>query len=162
MQLKNLELFILKAIVYLFIIFSLPYYAGVFLDSYLNIPKIFNYPINLLGLILVAAGLAIDYHSISTFLKAGKGTPFPWRPPKRLVATGPYRYTRNPIYVAYAIIMSGLAIFTNLPTVFIVAAVFMIGLHLGVVYWEEPQLEKRFGKSYLEYKKEVSRWLPKS
>jgi len=161
MQLKNIEVFTLKAVVYLAIIFALPFYLGNYLDSFLHLPRIFNYPINLLGLVPITLGLIIDFSSIESFLTAGKGTPFPWRPPRKLVDTGTYRYTRNPIYLAYALIMSGFAIFTNLLTIFIVVSAFMAAIHFGVIYWEEKQLEKRFGRSYLEYKKKVPRWILK-
>ena len=162
MSTKNLELFVFKAIVYLTIIFSAPYLLGMRLDTYLNLPKVFGYPVNIIGLLLILVGLSIDIYSIRTFVSAGKGSPFPWKPPKRLVASGPYKYVRNPIYVAYFIIISGLAIFTNIPSIFIIAILFMLGIHIGVVLWEEKRLEKRFGRAYLNYKKEVPRWIPKT
>jgi protein-S-isoprenylcysteine O-methyltransferase Ste14 len=161
MQSKTIELLVLRPIVYLFIVFLTPYYLASYLDSYFNLPEIFSYPTNLIGLVLIAVGLIIDISSISTFATAGKGTPFPWRPPKKMVITGPYRYTRNPIYLAFVFIMSGVGIFTNLLTMFLVMLIFIAAVDIFVVRWEEKGLEERFGKAYSEYKKKVPRWNPK-
>ncbi len=160
MQLKTIELLVLRPIVYLFIVFLTPYYIASYLDSYLNLPEIFVYPANLIGLVLIAVGLIIDIRSISTFATAGKGTPFPWRPPKKLVITGPYRYTRNPIYLAFVFIMAGVGILTNLLTMFLVILIFIAAVDIFVVRLEERGLEERFGKIYLDYKKKVPRWIP--
>lgn len=85
----------------------------------------------------------------------------PWKPPKGLVVTGPFRYTRNPIYFSWVVMMAGVAVFTNISAVFIVIPIFMAAVHFGIVIWEEKKLEKIYGKRYLDYKKKVPRWIPK-
>ena len=156
----KIELFLLRPIFLILIILLLPYYLANFLDGYLNLPKVFNYPINLAGLIFIIFGILLDLLAIKAFFKAG-GTPLPWKPPKKLVVTGPFRYTRNPIYLAWAFMISGVAIYTNLLALFIIMLLFMATVHFGIVLGEESKLVKRFGKQYLEYKKKVPRWIPK-
>ena len=76
-----------------------------------------------------------------------------------IVRTGPYRFSRNPIYLAFSLLQLGIAIWVNslwlLAT--LVAAVALI--HYVVVPKEEQYLERRFGTQYLEYKASVRRWL---
>ena len=88
------------------------------------------------------------------------GTPVPARKPTTvIVRTGPYRFSRNPIYLAFSLLQLGIAIWVNslwlLAT--LVAAVALI--HYVVVPKEEQYLERRFGTQYLEYKASVRRWL---
>ena len=156
----SIELFLLRPTFILFLIFLLPYYLAVSLVAYLPLPGIFSYPTNLGGLFIVLVGIFLDVYSVKSFLDA-KGTPMPWKPPKVLLTTGPFRYTRNHIYLSWLLMMSGFAVFINLSTMFIIIPIFMLAVHFAVVRSEERNLEKRFGKRYLEYKKKVPRWIPK-
>ena len=88
------------------------------------------------------------------------GTPVPGHKPTTVIVhTGPYRFGRNPIYLAFFVLHLGLAIWVNslwliatlIPTVAIIAVV--------VVPREERYLAERFGAAYLEYKASVRRWL---
>lgn len=156
----SFELFLLRPIFIILIILLLPYYLANFLDGYLNLLRIFNYPTNLIGLLLILFGILLDLLAIKAFFKAG-GTPFPWNPPKKLAVTGPFRYTRNPIYLSWAFMISGVAIFTNLLALFIILLLFIATVHFGIVLGEESSLRKRYGNKYLNYKKRVRRWIPK-
>jgi protein-S-isoprenylcysteine O-methyltransferase Ste14 len=76
------------------------------------------------------------------------------------VALGPFRYVRNPMSLGWVIFMLGLGLYKSSVLVILFAAALFSFLHAIVVFVEEPGLEKRFGESYLKYKRSVPRWLP--
>jgi len=111
-----------------------------------------------IGAPLVMVAVALFAYSVSTFRAAG--TPVPARQPTTaIVRTGPYRFSRNPIYLAFSLFQLGIAIWVNsvwlLAT--LVAAVALI--HYVVIPREEQYLERRFGAQYLDYKASVRRWV---
>jgi len=113
------------------------------------------------GLLLILIGV-LDYVWCAwNFTFVGKGTPAPFDPPKELVAQGPYRYVRNPMYVFVALALIGEAIFLEAMILAILAAVVIAFLHVWVLIYEEPTLRRKFGDSYERYCKRVPRWLPR-
>ena len=111
-----------------------------------------------LGAFLVLAAIALFSYSVAKFRAAG--TPVPARKPTTvIVRTGPYRFSRNPIYLAFSLLQLGIAIWVNslwlLAT--LVGAVALI--HCVVIRREEQYLERRFDAQYLNYKASVRRWL---
>ena len=115
----------------------------------------------LFGLVLIFFGAMIYAWSAWTFTFVGKGTPAPFDPPRELVVKGPFRYVRNPIYVFIIIVLVGEAILLQNSALVIYTALAILFLHLWVVFYEEPTLRKRFGKSYEVYCASVSRWFPR-
>jgi len=108
-------------------------------------------------------GFAIALRCVWDFGWTGHGTPAPVAPPKRLVVVGFYRYVRNPMYVGGAAGWIGLWIVfghTSL-TGIATAAAAILGVHLFVVFYEEPTLRKKFRAEYEEYCRNVRRWLPR-
>jgi protein-S-isoprenylcysteine O-methyltransferase Ste14 len=110
------------------------------------------------GAPLVVVAIALFSYSVAKFRAAG--TPVPARKPTTvIVRTGPYRFSRNPIYLAFSLFQLGIAIWVNslwlLAT--LVGAVALI--HSIVIPREEQYLERRFGAQYLDYKASVRRWL---
>jgi protein-S-isoprenylcysteine O-methyltransferase Ste14 len=111
-----------------------------------------------LGVPLVVLAIALFTYSVARFRAAG--TPVPARKPTTaIVRTGPYRFSRNPIYLAFSLLQLGIAISVNslwlLAT--LVGAVALI--HWVVIPKEEAYLERRFGADYTDYKATVRRWL---
>jgi protein-S-isoprenylcysteine O-methyltransferase Ste14 len=96
-----------------------------------------------------------------SFTFRGRGTPVPIDPPKELVASGPYRYVRNPIYVGALLIFLGHFLWFGYWALLTYAMLAFIGVHLFVLLYEEPNLKRRFGTSYEEYLKRVPRWIPR-
>lgn len=115
---------------------------------------------NYAGSVLAATGVAIYLWCAWDFIKKGRGTPAPYDPPKELVVSGLYRYTRNPIYVGVTGIVVGEAVFFKAVALLVYAGVLLVGFHLRVVYYEEPTLKRLFGDSWERYKARVHRWLP--
>ncbi|HNW58947.1 MAG TPA: isoprenylcysteine carboxylmethyltransferase family protein [bacterium] len=114
-----------------------------------------------LGWILLAAGAAFGLACVWLFLTVGKGTPAPFDPPQVFVAIGPYRYVRNPMYVGGIAAMAGVGLIVPSCAILILAVLVWGFVQLMVVYYEEPDLKKRFGNSYVEYTGRVHRWLPR-
>jgi protein-S-isoprenylcysteine O-methyltransferase Ste14 len=114
-----------------------------------------------LGALLVLAGLPIWGAAALRFVLQGRGTPAPIAPPSRLVVTGPYRYVRNPMYVAVVSILLGQALLLGSATIAAVALCLLVLFHLFVLLYEEPVLRRRFGDDYATYCRHVHRWLPR-
>jgi len=114
-----------------------------------------------LGVLLVATGLALVSWCITLFARVGKGTLAPWDPTSRLVAVGPYRYTRNPMITGVSSILTGEALAMGSWRLALWALIFIVLNHIYFLLIEEPGLEHRFGEPYLEYKRTVPRWIPR-
>jgi protein-S-isoprenylcysteine O-methyltransferase Ste14 len=111
-----------------------------------------------LGLALVVVAITLFSYSAGKFRAAG--TPVPARKPTTaIVGTGPYRFSRNPIYLAFSLFQLGIAIWAD--SVWLLAT--LVGavalVHVIVIPREEQYLERRFGAEYLRYKTSVRRWL---
>jgi protein-S-isoprenylcysteine O-methyltransferase Ste14 len=113
------------------------------------------------GLFLFALGGAIYAWCVWDFASYGRGTPAPIDAPKRLVARGLYRYTRNPMYLGVLTIISGWVALYQSAGLAAYALFVATCFHLFTVLYEEPHLERSFGSEYNEYKAEVGRWLPR-
>jgi protein-S-isoprenylcysteine O-methyltransferase Ste14 len=107
------------------------------------------------------AGGALALWCIVTFALVGRGTPAPFDPPRKLVAQGPYRYVRNPMYLGALFALCGAALFYRSIPLFGYAALFLLATHLFVVVYEEPTLACLFGSEYEKYRPRVGRWLPR-
>ena len=114
-----------------------------------------------LGLMLILTGLGVMVLTISSFIKIGKGTLAPWSPTKRFVITGLYRYVRNPMILGVFTVLLGEALSLWSKNILIWAGAFFIINTIYFIIYEEPDLEKKFDGEYCEYKKHVSRWLPR-
>ena len=113
------------------------------------------------GWVLVAIGLALYAWCLWNFATVGRGTPGPWDPTEKVVATGPYRWVRNPMYIAVLAVILGEAWLFSSWALAIYAAVVAAVVHTFIVVYEEPTLTEQFGDSYLTYRKQVSRWVPR-
>ena len=111
-----------------------------------------------LGLLLVGCGLMTGGSAIYTIRSAGSNEN-PYRPATTVVAGGPYRYTRNPMYVGFTLIYAGISALANaLPPILLLPAVFAV-MRRGVIEREERYLERKFGDEYLYYKGRGRRWI---
>ena len=111
-----------------------------------------------LGTLLVLAALAGFFYSVRKFRAAG--TPVPGNlPTTAIVRTGPYRFSRNPIYLAFSIFHLGIAGWVNGAWLVATLVAAIAVMTLVVIPREERYLEKRFGADYPDYKRSVRRWL---
>lgn len=109
------------------------------------------------GAVFVLAVMLLVW-AASTITRAGSNVPTN-RPVTTIVESGPYRYTRNPIYLAMMLGLVGLAIAFD--TIWLLATLvpFALVIRLGVVAREEAYLERKFGDVYRRYRSRVRRWL---
>ena len=114
------------------------------------------------GLWLILDGLGLVGWCIQLFNVKGRGTPLPLDPPKQFVATGPYRFVRNPMMLGFFLLLAGEAALLGSVVVALYLLLAMGLAHLLVVFVEEPGLAKRFGSSYTAYARQVPRWVPRS
>jgi protein-S-isoprenylcysteine O-methyltransferase Ste14 len=112
-----------------------------------------------IGYGLAAAGALLAGACIATFVTRGRGTPAPFDPPREFVASGPYRYVRNPMYVGAATVILGAGLILSSPAIVALAVVFVLTMHLFVVLHVEPALANRFGDAYDRYRSSVHRWI---
>jgi len=88
------------------------------------------------------------------------GTPVdPYEAPTALVTEGPFRYTRNPAYVALTLTYTGLALLIGVLWSLLLLPVVLVAVDRGVIQREEHYLEAHFGSGYQEYRRRVRRWL---
>jgi protein-S-isoprenylcysteine O-methyltransferase Ste14 len=113
------------------------------------------------ALAVIVVGVSLYLLCVRAFAFVGRGTPGPWDAPRCLVAVGPYRWVRNPIYIAALLIVLGQAwFFMSLPLLGYAGAM-AVCFHVFVIGYEEPALYRRFGDSYMKYRHEVARWIPR-
>jgi protein-S-isoprenylcysteine O-methyltransferase Ste14 len=115
----------------------------------------------LLGVALLALGLALVVWTIRLFSSVGEGTLAPWDPTSRLVVLGPYRHVRNPMISGVAFILAGeaVALGSKALGLWFAAVVAVNAIYIPLV--EEPGLRRRFGDDYDAYRSSVPRWLPR-
>ena len=107
---------------------------------------------------LIALGLAFMAGAMLRFRRAGTNVET-WRPTTALVVDGPYRLSRNPIYVALTLAYVGIGLIAGNVWVLALAAPLLAVMRYGVIAREEAYLERKFGAPYLAYKAAVRRWL---
>lgn len=116
-------------------------------------------PIQLiLGVIFIGLGVVFAFTAIQAFQKA-KTNVRPDKPTTALVTTGPYRYTRNPIYWALSLVYLGAAFLTNSWIAVLLLPVVLVIINRGVIDREERYLHQLFGEAYADYTRRVRRWL---
>jgi protein-S-isoprenylcysteine O-methyltransferase Ste14 len=111
-----------------------------------------------IGVIVFAAGFVLAIWAIVTFRRAGTRVETT-KPTLAIVTHGPYRFTRNPIYLGMFLGQTGLAIGFDSLWIFAMLIPFYLVLRYGVVAREEAYLARKFGGVYLDYKSRVRRWL---
>ena len=115
----------------------------------------------LLGLALVATGLAVLVKAFVRFVAEGRGTPAPVAPTAQLVVGGSYRYLRNPMYVAVISVIVGQALALWSIGLLVYAGLVWLLMAAFVRWYEEPVLLERYGDSYERYRKSVRAWVPR-
>lgn len=112
-----------------------------------------------LATLLLACGTLLLLWCVREFYVRGRGTLAPWAPPQQLVTTGPYRLSRNPMYVAVIIILLGWSTLWHSSGLLIYTAVVLLAFHLRVRFSEEPWAAARFAIEWRTYSMRVPRWI---
>ena len=118
-------------------------------------------PISVVASLVILSGIVTLLDAFIRFARAD-GTPAPPVPTAHLVVVGPYRYVRNPMYLAVlAIILGQALLFASWWTVLYAGIVFGAVL-LFVRFYEEPTLERTYGDEYRQYRTNVRGWVPRT
>jgi protein-S-isoprenylcysteine O-methyltransferase Ste14 len=122
------------------------------------VPDGWSMPVRMAGAVAAVAGAVLMLAAVLRFRREGT-TPTHWEPTTRVVSAGPYRFTRNPMYVGMALLHGGLALLGNAlwPLLLLVPAIWII--QTQVIVREERYLEAKFPGEYAAYKARVRRWL---
>lgn len=119
-------------------------------------------PLAVIGVLIMVAGAALLVNAFVRFAWEGRGTPAPVAPTEELVITGPYRWVRNPMYLAVLAVIIGQALLLRQVTLLIYAAVVATAFVTFVKLYEERVLFERYGEAYLRYQAAVPGWIPRS
>lgn len=138
-------------------------YAGIFLIGYLFqrayplplFPEPFN---SFLGASLIIVSLLLAISGMWALKRAGTHID-PFKPTTVLVVDGPYRFSRNPLYLSLTFLYTGIAVLFNLCGPILILPLALILMQFGVVIREERYLEKKFGEDYRLYRAHVRRWI---
>ena len=126
---------------------------------------VFSYPLTDAHIIQGIIGILIIFLSILIFMRSVRlfssnlENLHPRSVSTQIFKDGPFKFSRNPIYLAMVLLMFGFGISLNSTWFIIFGLIDMILLHFGIILPEELYLEKEFGKDYLSYKSSVRRWL---
>ncbi|MFC4120790.1 methyltransferase family protein [Nonomuraea zeae] len=124
-------------------------------------PAALMIPLKVAGAALVLAGVVVLVHAFVRFVVEGFGTPLPAAPPDRLVVGGFYRYVRNPMYVAIFAAVIGQALVFGDSGLLVYLVILAIPVFSFVRWYEEPNLRRRFGADYDDYRSHVPGWWPR-
>ncbi len=117
--------------------------------------------LQLAGLGVLGIGLVLFASSLRRFATEGRGTLAPWDPPRQLVVRGPYRYVRNPMISGVLFVLFGEALVLLSRPHLTWALAFLVMNAIFIPLLEEPQLARRFGAAYDEYRRHVPRIIPR-
>ena len=117
--------------------------------------------LQVVGLALLSLGLILFVASVWRFATEGKGTLAPWDPPRAFVVRGPYQFVRNPMISGVILFLFGEACALQSQPHGVWAVCFVVLNLIYIPLVEEPQLERRFGDSYREYRRHVQRFIPR-
>ena len=161
---KNYKTLLQIFVAFPFVFVVLPYIAITINNNYL-LPVYDYIYFKIIGLALATIGLVIVIHCAHVlFFKPKQDIPFPGgllRPPEKFIVEGLYKYVRNPMVIGYfIIILSEFFIFGHL-LILIYLIILILFANIIIIFKEEKDLEKSFGREYVRYKERVSRWIPR-
>jgi protein-S-isoprenylcysteine O-methyltransferase Ste14 len=122
----------------------------------LGFPKFARYAVG--GVVVAGAFLALGFWSVVLFRRSGQSEN-PWKPTPQLVARGPFRFTRNPMYLQMILICLGVGVILGNIWILIISPFGAWVLQRFAILPEEAYLERKFGARYVAYKRRVRRWL---
>ena len=130
------------------------YALGRFVPVSLTVPAMLRY----IGLAFAFVGFLLGIGAFIEFMKA-RTTLDPHGAAKQLVTSGIYRFTRNPIYLGFLLVLVGLPLYFGLYWGIVLAPLYVFLMNRLVIQHEEAYLERKFGKMYMDYTSQVRRWL---
>jgi protein-S-isoprenylcysteine O-methyltransferase Ste14 len=114
--------------------------------------------VRIVGGVILAAGLALNVWSVRPFRRTGQ-KPLPGNPAPSLIIDGPYRFSRNPMYLSVVLVVTGASLLAANAWIALFVAPAIAVVHYTSVVKEEAYLDERFGEAYRQYKARVRRYL---
>jgi len=130
----------------------------ILLNLFIPIGRWLHYPWRYFGIIIIALGFSLSLGSGIFFRKLGTN-PRPGSKANLIVTKGPFKFTRNPMYLGLITMLIGISILLGTFAPLVAIPIVFIILHTQFVLREEKWMEEWFGESYLEYKSKTPRWL---
>jgi len=138
--------------------FLLALLAMVFLHFFLPVFKIIPSPWTMIGVIFLLAGILLSLAGDRLFRQVGT-TIRPFEESAALVTKSVFRISRNPMYLGFALLLTGAAVLLGSLTPFVMIPVFVLTIDRLFIRAEEKMLMEKFGQDYLEYQLQVRRWI---
>lgn len=140
------------------LIFAIPLIAGVLVGRafpFQVMPRAFAL---IVGGALALSAVVLIFWAVLSFRQAA--TPMvPYKPTAAIIASGPFALTRNPVYLAMALLYVGITLLVNTVWPLLLLPLVLLTVQRGVIEREERYLEQKFGDEYMSYKSRVRRWL---
>ncbi|HYN82422.1 MAG TPA: isoprenylcysteine carboxylmethyltransferase family protein [Gemmatimonadaceae bacterium] len=140
------------------LIYGLPLAAGLYMDRRDPFPVMPPEYAWWIGVALIAVGVVLGVSAFVQFLRKHTAV-MPYRPTTAIIRSGPFRITRNPVYLALTLGYIGVALMMNSAWPLLLLPLVLLVMHRGVVLREERYLEQKFGDEYNSYKVSVRRWI---
>ncbi len=159
---KTQNLLTPAGVVFFFGFIALFIFVALQVDKFLGFPKLLSTSLDIVVSVpVIVIGLFLMIWSVVHFVRV-KGTPVPFNPPPKLVTTGLYAHVRNPMLTGVFVLLFGLGVlFRSISLICIFTPLFILLNVWEVKAVEEPELERRLGKDYVEYKKRVPMFIPR-
>lgn len=138
--------------------FALSIFTMYLLHRWIPIVDLIDPPLSWVGWLLIVAGIALALWAERLFARAGTGVR-PFTPSTALVASGPYRLTRNPMYLGMVLVLLGGLFLMGSVSGLLVIPLFVLLIHHRFVLPEEAHMTEHFGKDYEAFKQRTRRWL---
>ncbi len=132
--------------------------SALVLQWFVPFPTPWRLPLRILGGLLVIAAVALVASAFSEMMKAHT-TPDPHQPSTALVTTGPYRFTRNPIYLGFFLIYLGITLMAGTLWGLLLSPFLLGAVTRWIIHAEEEYLGKKFKEEYRDYSSRVRQWL---
>ena len=131
---------------------------SLFVNATVPLWKFIPYPYSLLGILPIVVGTLLVY--VTQFILMKKKTSIkPFERPAVLLTSGPFKWSRNPIYGGMTLMLLGLVTMLGSLSPFVFPFLFAVFIHRCIIPAEEQRMEKQFGQQYLNYKAAVRRWI---
>lgn len=110
------------------------------------------------GVILIVVAAVLCVFAVLEFKRADT-PPEPHKPTTAIVTSGPYRVTRNPIYLSFTLVQLGIALWAGSGWILVLLLPVSVLMNYGVIAREERYLDRKFGDEYFRYRRRVRRWM---
>jgi protein-S-isoprenylcysteine O-methyltransferase Ste14 len=140
------------------LIFAVPLGAGLYVDRLHPFPIMPRLFAEWLGGALIVVAIVLSVAAVAQFWRKHTSM-IPQKPTTAIIQSGPFRITRNPLYLSMILLYVGIALVMNTVWPLLLLPLVLLIMHRGVILREERYLEQKFGDEYISYRSRVRRWL---